>query len=973
MKFIIDLQSCQAGSRLGGIGRYALSLSKAFIKEAWEHHDVWLLLNNQMSSSMQDIRQEFNNLLPPGKIICFESMPNIQEYKNSLFKVRSAELMREKFLNDMQPDFTLVTSLFEGLHEDVVTSIGSLQLRPPTGTILYDLIPFVYQNKFLQNPLELAHYLRKIESLKRADLLLSISEFSRKEGLEILDISEKKIVNISSAVSEFFEPINISCQEKKRLFAELGIFNKFLMYTSSFDQRKNQKKLIKAYSLLPSALRKEYQLVIVGNGWDHIYNELKKYAISCSLNPSQIVFTGYVTDSQLLKLYNLASLFVFPSLFEGFGLPILEAMRCGVPSIGSNSTSIPEVIGRIDALFDPTCAQSIAAKIVEVLQNPTFYEALRIHALSHSRKFSWEISAKRSIAAFEEFHEKKQCKKKSIAMSGVSRNLLLAQIASVEEAQHVTMPLLEEIASTISVNEYICRHYNNHFIKGGPIFNEPVGIITTWNTKCGISTYSSFLMASYPDEYYVLAPNSQELIREDESFVIRCWKLGSDDLEELFQTLTKLNISIVLIQFNYCFFNFFSLSNLIENLEKNGIDIFIELHSTIDPNVTILDRQLKDLVPAFKYAKHLFVHSKADALRLSEIGLGSNVTIFPHGVNNVEPALVDFKKKSKDFIIAAYGFFLPHKGFHQLIRAFAKISVDYSNLKLLLVTAEYPAPISRSLINEAKKIAQELHIDQRMKIITDFLTDEQSLGYLMHADLIVYPYQDTSESASGAVRAGLATNIPVAVTPLGIFDDVKDLVHILPGIEVNSLAKGIIDLYQKIKSNDNQIKLTKKNCKLWVKTHEYKYLTQYLYSLISHSRPTVTQYTQNLHFDATSPFILTEIGKLSNAAICSLGKKGVLIYGPYANLQAGLYRMCVQGHHACDIWDAISVKLTHSNAQIEVNYTVVQTAGVNNNVLFEVTFFLESYVKGFEVQVFSKGGYNVEISAITFSVARKIH
>ena len=119
------------------------------------------------------------------------------------------------------------------------------------------------------------------------------------------------------------------------------------------------------------------------------------------------MLTGFVPEEDLLVLYNLCKAFVFPSWHEGFGLPALEAMSCGRAVIGANTSSVPEVIGRDDALFDPMSDSSIAAKLEEVLTNDAFRSELERHGLEQAKRFSWDASAQRAIAAFEALHARK--------------------------------------------------------------------------------------------------------------------------------------------------------------------------------------------------------------------------------------------------------------------------------------------------------------------------------------------------------------------------------------------------------------------------------------------------------------------------------------------------------------------------------------------------------------------------------------
>ena len=114
-----------------------------------------------------------------------------------------------------------------------------------------------------------------------------------------------------------------------------------------------------------------------------------------------MVVVDYVTDDDLVALYSLCKLFVLPSLHEGFGLPALEAMACGAAVIGSNTTSIPEVIGRNDAMFDPSSAHAIARIMQRALTDQAFHESLRRHGLQQAKKFSWDITARRALKAFE--------------------------------------------------------------------------------------------------------------------------------------------------------------------------------------------------------------------------------------------------------------------------------------------------------------------------------------------------------------------------------------------------------------------------------------------------------------------------------------------------------------------------------------------------------------------------------------------
>ena len=398
MRILIDLQGCQSGSRFGGIGRYSMSLAKAMLRLR-SNHEISLLLNSRLPNE-NAIRAEFADLLPQQNILTFDVPAYVAAENNLPAYTRIGELIREKRIAEINPDVLHIASLFEGAGEDVVTSVGLLFPAERTAVTLYDLIPYLEQETYLTNQMLSEHYLRKFEGLTRAGMLVSISEFSRAEALAHTNIPAERIANISSAVDDQFALREIAADQKFELLKKSGIEKPFLMFTGSFDIRKNHVRLVKAFAKVAPALRDQYQLLIVGKGEDKQISRLKSIAQKHGLHEKDLVFVGHVTDSDLIALYNLCTLFVFPTLREGFGLPALEAMSCGVPTIGSNRTSVPEVIGRADALFDPEDVDDIAAKITAVLSDSVFRAELKRHGLEQAKNFFMGAFCTKSVGVF---------------------------------------------------------------------------------------------------------------------------------------------------------------------------------------------------------------------------------------------------------------------------------------------------------------------------------------------------------------------------------------------------------------------------------------------------------------------------------------------------------------------------------------------------------------------------------------------
>ncbi len=400
MRIVFDLQSCQTpNSRYRGIGRYSLAHVRACIRQAGARQVV-LLLNDRYPQSIADLRAEFTGLLDPRDIQVFSSLGGLSDIgPGNSWRHRAAQELYQERIRQLQPDVFHVTSLFESF-SDAVTGIQPLATGVTSAT-LYDLIPLQYADTYLVGEALQDTYHRKLQALHDADLLLSISESSRREALGILGLPPERIVNISSAIDDHFQVRSLSAERCAVLRRTYGLSRDYILYTGGIDFRKNIEGLIEAYAQLPLDLRERHQLVVVCKVDDANRSRLQRLARGFGIAPDGLVLTGFVPEDDLVDLYNLASLFVFPSLHEGFGLPALEAMACGVPTIASNCSSLPEVVGLPEALFDPRHPSAISRAMQSVLANPSFAAHLRGHGLAQARRFSWDNTARATLDAFD--------------------------------------------------------------------------------------------------------------------------------------------------------------------------------------------------------------------------------------------------------------------------------------------------------------------------------------------------------------------------------------------------------------------------------------------------------------------------------------------------------------------------------------------------------------------------------------------
>jgi glycosyltransferase involved in cell wall biosynthesis len=401
IRCVLDLQGAQGESAFRGIGRYSLNFARAMVRSAGEH-EVWIALNGLFPETAASLRAEFSKWLPQDRIVVFQTPGPVSEMDPAnTWRRKAAEAIRESFLASLKPDILHVSSMVEGYADNSVTSVKSHDPSYLTAATFYDAIPLLYPDRYLYSSEITNYYLRKLQWLKRADLLLAISESSSREAIQELNIPENRVCNISTGLEEGCGLIELSVAARASLFEKYGIKKNFLMYSGATDIRKNMEGLIAAFALLPARLRGEYQLLLAGKNDDVRRRQLQDTARRHGLREDRLLFTGFVDDADLLALYNTCSLFVLPSYHEGFGLPALEAMACGAPAIASNVASLPEVVGNPDALFDPDQPSDIARKIEHVLTDPDFRKSLSEGGLVQAKNFTWDRTARTAWSAFE--------------------------------------------------------------------------------------------------------------------------------------------------------------------------------------------------------------------------------------------------------------------------------------------------------------------------------------------------------------------------------------------------------------------------------------------------------------------------------------------------------------------------------------------------------------------------------------------
>ncbi len=230
-------------------------------------------------------------------------------------------------------------------------------------------------------------------SARKARCIITISESTRRDTIRLLEVSPKKVDVVYCGVGKAFRPL--SEREVASFRQKRGLPERFILFIGTIEPRKNVARLIEAYSRLGD---KQVKLIVGGaKGW--LYKEVFARVEELGLT-DDVLFPGYIPSDELPLWYNAAELFVYPSLYEGFGLPPLEAMACGTPVITSNVSSLPEVVGEAGLTVDPTDSEGLAEAMNQVLGDKALRQSMRERGLARASLFSWTKAARETIKVY---------------------------------------------------------------------------------------------------------------------------------------------------------------------------------------------------------------------------------------------------------------------------------------------------------------------------------------------------------------------------------------------------------------------------------------------------------------------------------------------------------------------------------------------------------------------------------------------
>ncbi len=260
-------------------------------------------------------------------------------------------------------------------------------------TVFHDL-SFLHYPEFFSLRKKYWHFMQNPKKqAEKSDKIIAISESTKNDLIDFYDISEDKISVIYSGVGGNFKIISPDNPNLKRVRKKYNLPSKFILYLGTIEPRKNIEGIIKAFEILRK--KRDIKLVIAGDsGW--LYNDIFNLAKHSRFS-NDIIFTGFIDQKDKLYLYNLAEVFVYPSFFEGFGFPPLEAMACGVPVVVSNSSSLPEVVSEAGIMVDPYKIDEIFLGIDVILNDDNLKNKLIKEGLKRASEFSWQKTARETL------------------------------------------------------------------------------------------------------------------------------------------------------------------------------------------------------------------------------------------------------------------------------------------------------------------------------------------------------------------------------------------------------------------------------------------------------------------------------------------------------------------------------------------------------------------------------------------------
>lgn len=387
------LLSGAPGYRQAGVHRYAQHLLREVSKFAAHHAGAHFIALISPTAALQEF-SILNSSRDPGSLAASPAAGSGQ------FSIRPASRSTEHPLSRILVEQTEAPRVLRELKADLYHGLGfvaPLGAPCPTIVTVFDL-SFITQPRAHRplNRVYLSLFTRW--SCRRAARVIAISEWTKRDVVQHFGVAPEKIVAIPLGVDhDHFKPQPPDAIAAFK--AQHGIGDHAIFYLGSLEPRKNLPRLIEAFSVLDSQSSINNLQLFVGGSpawkYDEVFARIRQLGLA-----ERVRLIGRVSEEDLPKWYSACAVMAYPSLYEGFGLPPLEAMACGAPAVASNVTSLPEVVGDAGITVDPTDVRALAAALHRVLSDDALRAELRAKSLARAAQFTWQRTAERTVACY---------------------------------------------------------------------------------------------------------------------------------------------------------------------------------------------------------------------------------------------------------------------------------------------------------------------------------------------------------------------------------------------------------------------------------------------------------------------------------------------------------------------------------------------------------------------------------------------
>ncbi|MGE3283110.1 MAG: tetratricopeptide repeat protein [Alphaproteobacteria bacterium] len=573
------------------------------------------------------------------------------------------------------------------------------------------------------------------------------------------------------------------------------------LHVSSCFPRKGVDVLLTAYG---EAFRDDDPVRLVIKTFPNPHNDVSEQIARLRMDdpnfPAIELINQDLADEQLAELYAQADAMVLPTRGEGFNMPAAEAMAAGIPLIVTGHGGHLDFVG------------SEIARLVDYRFAPS-----RSHVAASGSVWI-EPDRNDLVAALREM----------VAQARRDAPSAYRSDKRIEPARQAVAPLGDRREWGRRVAAAVCR------LTVTPLDRVSIGWVSSWRIRCGIAEYSRHLLRHFDDADKKIRIFCDERTRSealtpgpgnrgdggDRVPAQIAWRQADGaSMDGLAAAIDQSAVETVVVQHHNGYMYWDHLAGFLRDPRVQSRPVLVFLHHPRDL-FNIDDIYRDGIVAALRLASRLLVHSVSDLNILKGFGLVNNVTLFPHGADRsslAPPPVRNFAGGGAP-LLGAYGFFFPHKGFDKLIQALPALRERWPETRLRFVTAEHEDGASRHEIARCRALAGTLGVAGAIEWYTNYLPDDRSLALLNECDLVVLPYRDTTESASGAARIALASRAPVAVTPIRIFEELDGAVLRLPGGKTDDLADGIAALLDDAGGRRQAIEAAGK----WLDDHDWQ-------------------------------------------------------------------------------------------------------------------------------------------------------